>query len=157
MTLPATITPFDVVRGYEDLHACRAAAIIGERPAQSGVDLAVLRAEWTRRYPGATDSQLAQGLTVLETLGVLVRVAEPAVVVDPATLARLAGNLAIMECRRRPLPRSEWAESPYVPAALRPLQRALARMHTTLPDRSPTTYHPKFWAFYPDVVAATER
>jgi hypothetical protein len=159
------ITPFDFVRGYEDLHACRAAAIVSEKAMRQGIDIAGLRAEWDRRYPCGcvdgdpatrcpTELRLAHGLNVLELLGVLVRSPEPAVVVDSAALDRLAGNLAIMEHDRRPLPRARWAELPYVPTPLRPLQHALAQMHTAHPHGRPFFHRQGVWAFSAGVAAA---
>jgi hypothetical protein len=136
---PGTFTPHELVKGYENLFACRAAAIIRELGG-AVVSRDAVRELWVRRYPCrctcrdlvaacTIDLQIVESLAVLRTLGAARIEGDRVVTVDAEALGHLADNLAIIERHRRPLPRAQWGALPYVPRVLRPLQAALVSAH----------------------------
>jgi hypothetical protein len=133
----------EIVKGYEDLSACRAAAIVQEF-GRAVLARAELAGEWRRRYPCgggcgcevatgcATEGRIAKGLAVLETLAAARVTLDLIVPVNSDVLQHLADNLAIMEADRVPVPRAQWRTPPYVPRSLRPVQGALGSLHAPL-------------------------
>lgn len=133
----STVSPRNMLRAYEQVDACRLAAIILElvqqRPSRA-IRLPELHRAWASRYPGhvafttgttSIKSRISINLAVLRGAGILSRY-NGINVADHEKLAMAAGNLRIVQGDNGvAVPPLAWARRPIAPPEFVTLQAEL--------------------------------